>query len=109
DIRWVGNEKGIAGDPCWATYTPVAPDGGPPSPGNVEESEAVTGTRNGKFWMPAECDVSIRPGWFGTRPRIQRLKPAANYSGCTTIRSAGVQAFYSTFRQTVVVSSMNRI
>ncbi len=21
DVRWVGNEKGIAGDPCWATYS----------------------------------------------------------------------------------------
>src|ERR1039458_5318255 len=22
DVRWVGNERGIAGDPCWATYDP---------------------------------------------------------------------------------------
>lgn len=64
DVRWVGNEKGIAGETCWATYSPVAPDGGIPSPGNVREAEAINGTRNGKFWMPAECDVSIRPGWF---------------------------------------------
>ncbi len=25
DVRWVGNEKGIAGETCWATYTPEAP------------------------------------------------------------------------------------
>ncbi|HEX3685090.1 MAG TPA: alpha-L-fucosidase [Bryobacteraceae bacterium] len=74
DIRWVGNEKGIAGDPCWATYTPVALDGGSPSPGNVKESEAVTGTRNGKFWMPAECDVSIRPGWFWHEAENTKVK-----------------------------------
>lgn len=74
DIRWVGNEKGIAGDPCWATYTPVGPDGGPPAPGNVKESEATSGTRNGKFWMPAECDVSIRPGWFWHEAENAKVK-----------------------------------
>ncbi len=64
DVRWVGNEKGIAGETCWATYTPLAPDGSPGSPGNIREKDSVVGTRNGRTWMPAECDVSIRPGWF---------------------------------------------
>jgi alpha-L-fucosidase len=64
DIRWVGNERGIAGDPCWAAYDPVAADGGPASPGDVRERESPTGTRHGSHWLPAECDVSIRPGWF---------------------------------------------
>ncbi len=64
DVRWVGNEKGIAGDPCWATYTPHSPNGGPGAPGDVVSAESTTGTRHGKYWMPAECDVSIRPGWF---------------------------------------------
>lgn len=64
DIRWVGNEKGIAGDPCWATYDPVGENGGPAAPGDVRASDSATGTENGSHWMPAECDVSIRPGWF---------------------------------------------
>jgi alpha-L-fucosidase len=64
DIRWVGNEKGIAGETCWATFTPHAPNGGEAMPGDVVEGELNTGTRFGKYWMPAECDVSIRPGWF---------------------------------------------
>ncbi|MBV8550947.1 MAG: alpha-L-fucosidase [Acidobacteriaceae bacterium] len=64
DIRWVGNEKGIAGETCWATYTPRSASGGPAAPGDVDEKEAPTGTRSGRLWMPAECDVSIRPGWF---------------------------------------------
>ncbi|MBV8810327.1 MAG: alpha-L-fucosidase [Acidobacteriaceae bacterium] len=64
DVRWVGNEKGIAGETCWATYTPLSPDGGPGSPGDVQEKQSIVGTRNGEYWMPAECDVSIRPGWF---------------------------------------------
>lgn len=79
DIRWVGNEKGIAGleapspsggrcarceATCWETYTPRSPSGGPGAPGDIVEQEATSGTRNGKYWMPPECDVSIRPGWF---------------------------------------------
>jgi len=64
DVRWVGNERGIAGDPCWAAYDPVGADGGPPAPGNVRASDSPTGTRHGSHWLPAECDVSIRPGWF---------------------------------------------
>jgi alpha-L-fucosidase len=64
DLRWVGNEDGTAGDPCWATYDPVGEDGGLASPGNVRAKDSMTGTRWGSQWMPAECDVSIRPGWF---------------------------------------------
>ncbi len=65
DVRWVGNESGFAGDPCWATYSPKARAGETkPQPGNTVYQEATNGHRDGKFWMPAEADVSIRPGWF---------------------------------------------
>ncbi|RYE08276.1 MAG: hypothetical protein EOP44_02900, partial [Sphingobacteriaceae bacterium] len=65
DARWVGNEEGHAGETCWATYTPLAPDSGKtPANGYVKYWLGVNGTRNGKYWMPAECDVSLRPGWF---------------------------------------------
>jgi alpha-L-fucosidase len=64
DTRWVGNESGIAGDPCWATYTPHAPNGTTPVPGNTNYKEGVNGHRDGKQWLPAEVDFSIRPGWF---------------------------------------------
>ena len=65
DTRWVGNEEGHAGETCWATYTPVAPDEGKkPANGYVKSELATEGTRNGKYWMPAECDVPLRPGWF---------------------------------------------
>ena len=75
-IRWVGNEKGIAGETCWATYTPRAPVGGPGAPGDVIEKENTTGTWNGKYWMPAECDVSIRPGWFWHPSENEKVKSA---------------------------------
>lgn len=77
DVRWVGNEKGIAGETCWATYTPVAPDGGPAAPGDVDAKASTTGTRNGKYWMPAECDVSIRPGWFWHEKENNKVKTPA--------------------------------
>ncbi len=65
DVRWVGNEEGHAGETCWATYTPLAPKVGErPANGYSKYELATEGTRNGKYWMPAECDVSLRPGWF---------------------------------------------
>lgn len=74
DIRWVGNEKGFANETCWQTYDPVAPDGGKAVPGEVREKESGTGTRHGSHWMPPECDVSIRPGWFWHERENARVK-----------------------------------
>ena len=59
DVRWVGNEKGIAGDPCWATL-----NRDDFAPGEADEARLNRGDRPGTHWLPAECDVSIRPGWF---------------------------------------------
>jgi alpha-L-fucosidase len=74
DIRWVGNERGIAGDPCWAAFDPVGENGGLASPGNVNTHDSQSGNRNGKQWIPAECDVSIRPGWFWHEAENSRVK-----------------------------------
>lgn len=74
DIRWVGNEKGIAGETCWATCDPVTKDGAPGVPGDAKESELNSGTRLGAHWMPAECDVSIRPGWFWHEQENSQVK-----------------------------------
>jgi len=56
-IRWVGNEDGLAPNPCW---------------NGIARADARTGTAtslnsdpNGDTWMPNEVDVSIRrPDWF---------------------------------------------
>jgi alpha-L-fucosidase len=65
DVRWVGNEEGHAGETCWATYDPQALDAGKkPANGYSKYEEATEGTLHGQHWMPAECDVSLRPGWF---------------------------------------------
>ena len=74
DLRWVGNEKGYANDTCWETYDPVGVDGTAPAPGFTRDKEGQTGTRNGSHWMPPECDVSIRPGWFWHEKENDKVK-----------------------------------
>ena len=65
DTRWVGNEHGHANDSCWATYTPLPRKGNKiASIGTTHYQLGETGIMNGKYWIPAETDVSIRPGWF---------------------------------------------
>ena len=59
DIRWVGNERGVAGETCWETL-----DKADFAPGDADSKRLNTGDRPGTDWLPAECDVSIRPGWF---------------------------------------------
>jgi alpha-L-fucosidase len=59
DIRWVGNERGVAGETCWATSN--SEDF---VPGRADAARLNRGDRPGSHWVPAECDVSIRPGWF---------------------------------------------
>lgn len=76
DVRWVGNENGIAGETCWETFDPAGEHGGPAAPGDVDSSLSGAGTRNGKHWMPPECDVSIRPGWFWHESENGKVKNA---------------------------------
>ena len=63
DIRWIGNEKGTAGDPNWCMMDPAAvPYAGAQGPGIIEALQH--GNATGSVWRPGEADVSIRPGWF---------------------------------------------
>lgn len=79
DLRWVGNERGFAGDPCWATFTPKGrQDGQIPAPGQSKYEEAVHGHADGRYWMPAEVDVSIRPGWFYHESEDRRVRTPEN-------------------------------
>ena len=71
DMRWVGNESGIAGDPCWATLNAAGR-----YPGGSDKG-LTTGERPGTDWIPAECDVSIRPGWFYHAREDARVKTPA--------------------------------
>lgn len=65
DVRWVGNESGYANETSWATFTALSPKGHAiPGPGLNDDSINPYGTRDGKTWVPAECDVPLRKGWF---------------------------------------------
>ena len=73
DVRWCGNERGIAGDPNWSTVNPtVVTYPGQSGPG-IEES-LQHGDPNGSVWRPAEVDVSIRPGWFYHPAEDERVR-----------------------------------
>jgi alpha-L-fucosidase len=73
DVRWCGNENGSAGDPNWSTVDPSAvPYPGASGPG--VSAALQHGDPNGTVWRPAECDVSIRKGWFYHPADDERVK-----------------------------------
>ena len=51
DSRWIGNEAGNAGDPCWSTI-------------DAAWSNEGNGVLGGAIYCPAEVNSSDRPGWF---------------------------------------------
>jgi alpha-L-fucosidase len=71
DIRWCGNEKGIAGETNWNLLDTV---GFTPGAGAPPVDTLNRGNINGKNWIPAECDVSIRPGWFCHKEEDEKVK-----------------------------------
>ncbi len=77
DIRWIGNEEGFAGDPCWSTMDPAAVPY-PGAPGKAVIDALQHGARGGKVWRPGECDVSIRPGWFWHRKEDNQIRSVDN-------------------------------
>jgi alpha-L-fucosidase len=60
DSRWCANERGFVGETNWNMVTPdtlfVL--------GENRFEMLHMGSEDGEYWMPAEVDVSIRPGWF---------------------------------------------
>ena len=56
-IRWIGNEDGIADATQWCMYKTDFQS-------LNDERSLGRGFKDGKAWLPAEVDVSIRPGWF---------------------------------------------
>ena len=79
DIRWIGNEHGVAGDPCWATYSPVVREGETKvGPGTTQSEQGQEGHRDGALWLPGEADVSIRPGWFYHANQDEKVRSSEN-------------------------------
>ncbi|MEU7583259.1 alpha-L-fucosidase [Streptomyces sp. NPDC041068] len=73
DVRWVGNEGGLARENEWSVV-PVKDSGNgsidyalkydAPDQGSREALVEARSAAQYLQWWPAECDVSIRPGWF---------------------------------------------
>lgn len=69
DVRWVGDENGTAGLTSWSTINGSALKIGD---ANIM-GYLNTGDPYGTDWIPPECDVSIRDGWFWHKS--QKPKP----------------------------------
>lgn len=72
DVRWMGNEAGHCGAPCWSTTDSVA----------IRDEAAYydalnQGVKGGNAYIPAETDVSIRPSWFYHSEEDSRVKTVA--------------------------------
>lgn len=70
DVRWVGNESGLARESEWSVYC----GGGKEDMG---DRKYLAGADELK-WYPAECDVSIRPGWFYHSSQDDQVKSLAH-------------------------------
>lgn len=77
DVRWIGNEAGVAGDPNWSPVDPaVVPVPGMGGPEVMRQLQH--GDRDGSVWRPGETDVSIRPGWFHHPAEDGRVRSVDN-------------------------------
>ena len=73
EVRWVGNERGIAPEKSWHTLNIKNMYPGQPGANKF----LPEGHRAGDSWVPAECDVSIRPGWFYHAHEDDKVKTPA--------------------------------
>lgn len=74
NIRWVGNEEGVAPYPCWARADSTT------SASGVIEIKGLNGNPNGLFWCPGESDFPLRlnssfqGGWFWHKDQDSKLR-----------------------------------
>ena len=74
-IRWIGNEEGRAGATQWCRYTLDFKQ--------LNNTKLLsTGMPDGDVWLPAEVDVSIRPGWFHHENEDDRVKTVDELMEC---------------------------
>jgi alpha-L-fucosidase len=70
DVRWVGNEHGFAYPTTWSNLMRDSVYAGMPE----YSDKWAAGQENGTHWVPAEADVSIRPGWYYHAYEDHKLK-----------------------------------
>lgn len=73
DVRWIGNERGVAGETNWSTIRPESV----PFIGasGVDVIKALQeGHPDGTVWRLCETDVSTRQGWLHHAAEDARVK-----------------------------------
>lgn len=73
DARWVGNESGYAGKTNWNLLDTAGYKRGLGAP---SQDSLGAGNYKGANYIPAEVDVSIRPGWFHRNVENEKVKTA---------------------------------
>ena len=78
DHRWIGNENGLAGYPCWATMPPPdqVEEAYHKGPRGVVAHLLSHGDPKGTSWSPGMVDVPIRDhDWFWVPDHEQKVMP----------------------------------
>ncbi len=71
--RWCGTEKGWVGETNWSTLNRKELWAG-----SGNSNQLLNGHEGGTHWVPAEVDVSIRPGWFYHAAEDHKVKTLAH-------------------------------
>lgn len=72
-VRWVGNEEGLAPDPCWATAGETTQADG------TKRISGLHGAPDAPYWCPGEADFTLRHngsfqgGWFWHAGEDERM------------------------------------
>jgi alpha-L-fucosidase len=74
DVRWCGNESGYAGETHYASTDEESISTLHPT--DMDRLRNNTGIIGGERYLPAEVDVSIRPGWFYHADQDDKVKSA---------------------------------
>lgn len=69
EVRWCGNESGWVGETNWSTLRRDEV-----WPGFPYAEQLQNGHTDGTHWVPAEVNVSIRPGWFYHKTQDDQVK-----------------------------------
>jgi alpha-L-fucosidase len=71
DLRWIGNEEGVAGETCWSTITADSL--------KIETGKSIfpylaKGDPDGRNWIIGQCDVPDRPSWSWRKDDDDKVK-----------------------------------
>lgn len=90
NLRWVGNEEGLAPENCWATTNMGEAD----FDGTKEDFDSGAGTPDGKYYIPAETDTPNRStksfggGWAWKKHQGHKVRSPEELLDCY-IKSVG--------------------